>query len=90
MESVPIISEYSVVSLAQTPKSRCNDIIEDHQGGESRQYGAEGSFGDGSRGEQSKVYCNNPPGGFINADQVTSWLLIITMVLSFILVQNRQ
>ncbi|KAJ5131174.1 AP complex mu/sigma subunit [Penicillium bovifimosum] len=32
---------------------------------------------------------NTPPSGFINADQVISWLSV-AMVLSFILVQNRQ
>ncbi|KAJ5466082.1 AP complexmu/sigma subunit [Penicillium desertorum] len=36
-----------------------------------------------------KLVATLPPSGFINADQVTSWLFI-AMVLSFILVQNRQ
>ncbi|KAJ5162709.1 AP complex mu/sigma subunit [Penicillium coprophilum] len=41
------------------------------------------------RGEHPKLVATLPPSGFINAVQVTSWLLI-AMVLSFILVQNRQ
>ncbi|CAG7953826.1 unnamed protein product [Penicillium salamii] len=51
--------------------------------------GLRGSFDNRSRGEHPKLIATLPRGGFINADQVTSWLSI-TMVLSFILVQNRQ
>ncbi|CAG8165789.1 unnamed protein product [Penicillium nalgiovense] len=49
----------------------------------------EGSFDNGSSGDHPKLVATLPSSGFINADQVTSWLLI-AMVLSFILVQNRQ
>lgn len=61
--------------------------IESDLGGESGQYGRGASITGAA--ETIESLSQHSPSGFINADQVTSWLSI-AMVLSFILVQNRQ